>query len=193
MKAKGSFFFTGNLYRNKSFQPILARIIKDGHYLGPHSDKHLLYCDWAKRDSLLVDQKTFAKDLLANIQAMPPVARDTGSFKLFIPPYEWYNDSIASWSKELGYQLFNFTPGLITNADYTTPDMKNYRSNAAILEQALGKEQTNPSGLNGFIILCHIGTDPRRREGVLGYLFPLMHYLDQKGYRFVTVKELLTH
>lgn len=193
LQAKGSFFFTGNLYRNKKFAPILQRIIKDGHYLGPHSDQHLLYCDWTKRDSLLVDKQTFTKDLLANIEAMPAQAVDKATLKYFIPPYEWYNDSIAKWSTELGFQLFNFTPGLITNADYTTPEMKNYRSNTTILEQAIAMEKSNPSGLNGFILLSHIGSDPKRKEGTLSYLFPLLNYLNRKGYRFVAVNELLRH
>lgn len=192
-QAKGSFFFTGNLYRNEKFTPILRRIIKDGHYLGPHSDKHLLYCDWSKRDSLLIDKQTFTADLLANIRSMPREAVDTSPNKYFIPPFEWYNDTIASWSAALGFQLFNFTPGLITNADYTTPDMKNYRSSAVILEQAIAMERTNPSGLNGFILLAHIGSDPKRKEGTVSYLFPLLQYLNQKGYRFVTVNQLLRH
>lgn len=152
-----------------------------------------MYCDWTKRDSLLIDQKTFREDLLANLRVMPKEAIDPVIPRYFIPPYEWYNDSISTWSADMGFQLFNFTPGLITHADYTTPDMKNYRSSQAILEQAVAFEKNHPSGLNGFILLSHIGTDPKRTEGVVSYLAPLLQYLDQKGYRFVTVKDLLTH
>src|SRR5688500_20282411 len=32
-------------------------------YLGSHSDKHLLYCDWTTRDSLLVTRQEFDTDL----------------------------------------------------------------------------------------------------------------------------------
>ena len=31
--------------------------------MGSHSDRHLLYCDWTKRDSLLVSRKEFTVDL----------------------------------------------------------------------------------------------------------------------------------
>src|SRR5579863_6214862 len=44
--ARASFFVTGDFLDNPQFQPLAQRIIKDGHYLGPHSDKHLLYCPW---------------------------------------------------------------------------------------------------------------------------------------------------
>src|SRR5690348_4220582 len=54
---KGSFFLTGNFYRN--FKPLVQHLQDDGHYLGSHSDKHLLYCDWEKRDSLLVTHQEF--------------------------------------------------------------------------------------------------------------------------------------
>jgi len=35
--------------------------------LGPHSDQHLLYCDWDKRDSLLVTREDFRIDLQLNM------------------------------------------------------------------------------------------------------------------------------
>ena len=56
-KIKASFFFTGRFYRNPKFQPLIRQAKQQGHYLGPHSDQHLLYCDWAKRDSLLITKK----------------------------------------------------------------------------------------------------------------------------------------
>lgn len=39
----------------------------------------------------------------------------------FIPPYEHYNATISSWARQLGLQVINYTPGTITNGDYTTP------------------------------------------------------------------------
>ena len=49
-KIKASFFFTGRFYRNLSFKNSIEQLRKDGHYLGAHSDQHLLYCDWNKRE-----------------------------------------------------------------------------------------------------------------------------------------------
>jgi peptidoglycan/xylan/chitin deacetylase (PgdA/CDA1 family) len=61
MKVKASFFLTGDFIRN---QPIwVTELRDDGHYVGPHSDKHLLYCDWTKRDSLLVPLPLIQKDI----------------------------------------------------------------------------------------------------------------------------------
>jgi len=53
---KGAFFFTGRFYRNPAFQSFILTLHENGHYLGPHSDEHLLYCDWAKRTGVLFFQ-----------------------------------------------------------------------------------------------------------------------------------------
>ena len=50
-KVKGSFFLTGDFVR--SYEGLVKDIAKNGHFVGAHSDKHLLYCDWTNRDSLL--------------------------------------------------------------------------------------------------------------------------------------------
>jgi peptidoglycan/xylan/chitin deacetylase (PgdA/CDA1 family) len=111
--------------------------------------------------------------------------------KFFLPPYEWYNDTIATWTKEMGLQLINFTPGTRSNADYTWPGLKNYQSTEAIYNSIFGYEQSNPHGLNGFILLLHIGTDPRRTDKFYLRLPQLIKYLYAKGYQFQTVNQLL--
>ena len=45
-RVKASFFFTGRFYRNPAFKKIVRQLKQGGHYLGPHSNEHLLYCDW---------------------------------------------------------------------------------------------------------------------------------------------------
>ncbi|MDB5192911.1 MAG: cellulase, partial [Segetibacter sp.] len=110
-KAKASFFLTGRFYRNKNFSTLIQRIKQQGHYLGPHSDQHLLYCDWDKRDSLLVTKVEFRRDLGANIKAIEKHGVKRYSINFFIPPYEWYNDTITAWTKEMKMQLVNFSPG----------------------------------------------------------------------------------
>lgn len=159
--------------------------------MGAHSDQHLLYCDWNKRDSLLVSNKEFSKDLLQNYAEMNKAGVTKGKAKFFLPPYEWYNDSIAAWTKAMGLQLINFTPGTLSHADYTTPGMKNYRSSEEIYTSITNYEQTKPAGLNGFILLIHIGTDPIRTDKFYKRLPGLIKYLKAKGYQFQTVDQLL--
>ena len=186
---KGSFFLTGNFYRNPAFTQLITRLKKDGHYLGSHSNRHLLYCDWYKRDSLLVTKEAFTTDLLNAYIIMDNWGITEKNAPFFLPPYEWYNDSIAAWTKQLGLQLINFTPGTLSNADYTTPDMQNYRTSDTIYQSIIRYEQTR--GLNGFILLLHIGTDSKRTDKMYHRLPRLIEYLKQKNYRLVRIDELL--
>jgi endoglucanase len=189
--SKASFFFTGRFYRNAANKQIIAQLRKQGNYLGPHSDQHLLYCDWNQRDSLLVTQRQFTNDLASNYKAMAAYGINKKDALYFLPPYEWYNDSIAAWAKQQGIQLVNYTPGTFSNADYTTPDMKNYRSSAAILDSIINYEQRSVTGLNGFILLVHIGTHPARTDKFYYQLPALLNYLRQRKYTLTTVSDLL--
>lgn len=188
---KASFFFTGRFYRNPAYKPVIGWLKKQGHYLGPHSDEHLLYCDWRKRDSLLVTKEQFNRDLNRNYMAMQAHGVNRNKARIFLPPFEWYNDSITSWSKQQGIQLVNFTPGTYSNADYTTPDMKNYRSSASILDSIINYEQRSANGLNGFMLLLHIGTHPARTDKFYHQLPQLISYLRTKGYVLTPVNELI--
>ena len=191
-KIKASFFLTGNFYRNKSFAGIIASIKKNGHYLGAHSDKHLLYCDWQKRDSLLVTKEVFTKDLKAAYRELAKLGITARQAPYFLPPYEWWNDSIASWTKLKGLQLVSFSAGTRSNADYTYPEMGNrYADSRTILQSVLNYEQQSAGRMNGFILLLHIGTDPRRTDKFYSLLPALIATMKEKGYQFTTIEEVM--
>ena len=188
---KASFFLTGRFYENSAFQKIIQQLKKDGNYLGPHSNGHLLYCDWNNRDSLMVTKEDFTNDLLTNLDVMHDKGINTFKTKYFLPPYEWYNDSITKWTKELGLKLINYTPGTLSHADYTTPEDKNYRGSDVIYRSIIDYEKNSASGLKGFILLVHIGTDTKRTDKFYKKLPQLIHYFKDKGYHFQTVEQLL--
>ncbi|HYM95171.1 MAG TPA: polysaccharide deacetylase family protein, partial [Chitinophagaceae bacterium] len=190
-KIKASFFFTGNFYRNPGFKKVIIDLKRNKNYLSTHSDRHLLYCDWFNRDSLLVTRNEFTKDLQKSFSTMSSLGIIEKDAPFFLPPYEWYNDSISAWTKELGHQLINYSPGTLSNTDYTTPDLKNYRSSEEIYNSILHYEQSKSSGLNGFILLLHIGTDAKRTDKFYNHLPELIKYLKAKGYQFQTVEQLL--
>ena len=190
-KVKASFFLTGRFYCNPAFKNIIQQLKKDGHYLGAHSNEHLLYCDWTKRDSLLVTHEQFNNDLLQNYSAMKQYGINKADAPYFLPPYEWYNDTIAAWTRQLQLQLINFTPGTLSHADYTTPSMKNYRSSEVIMQSIVDYEQQHANGLNGFILLMHIGVGPERKDKFYDRLGELISRLRLNGYTIKTLQQLL--
>jgi peptidoglycan/xylan/chitin deacetylase (PgdA/CDA1 family) len=189
----GSFFFTGRFYRHPAFQPGIRKLYRQHNYLGPHSNAHLLYADWTRRDSTLVTEDSFRTDLQKCLAAIHALGIDTGGPHYFIPPYEWWNDTVAAWSRGIGWQLINFTPGIRTNADYTYPEMgRSYLGSDAILQSLKQYESARPASLNGAIILIHAGTDPRRKDKLYDHLDSLLAWLGSKGYRCVTIPRLLS-
>jgi peptidoglycan/xylan/chitin deacetylase (PgdA/CDA1 family) len=186
-----SFFLTGNFYSNPKFTRTIKKLHGDGHYLGAHSNKHLLYCDWEQRDSLLVSKQEFTQDLLENYGKMEEFNIGKEDARYFLPPYEWYNDSIAKWTGDMGLKLVNMTHGTLSHADYTTPDMKNYRSSDEIFQSIINFEEQNKTGLNGFLLLMHIGTDTSRMDKLYHYLEPLIEHLKKKDYQLQRIKSLL--
>lgn len=193
-KIKASFFFTGRFYRNDSFQLSIRKLKKQDHYLGPHSDEHLLYCDWTKRDSLLVTKDSFSLDIDGNMQTMKAIGIAIHQPHYFIPPYEWWNDSISKWSEKKGLRLVSFTSGIRTNADYTYPELGSaYKSSNWIINSLKALVSSSPKTLNGAIILTHSGTDPRRKDKLYNRLDEIIIYLKKNGYQFKRIDELIAN
>ena len=188
---KASFFLTGRFYRTRANRQIIERLKKDGHYLGPHSDAHLLYADWTDRSKTLVTREQFERDLNDNFAAMRPFGIDRKQVPFFLPPYEWYNREIVDWSSAMGYQIVNFTPGTRSNADYMADDDKNYISSDDILQRIKDYEAKDPNGLNGFILLTHIGSGPKRTDKFHDRIDELVSLLKIRGYKPVRIDELL--
>lgn len=187
---KGSFFVTGKFLRTEAFKPLVERVVAEGHYLGPHSDGHLLYCDWAEREKSLVTKEQFVADLQKNLAALGDAgARGKASPKFFVPPFEWYNREQVAWSRELGLTLINFTPGSGSNRDYAREDDKHFVPSQRIFDDILAYEQKDPHGLNGFLLLLHVGSG--RKDPFHAHLGPLCDELAKRGYRFERVDELL--
>jgi peptidoglycan/xylan/chitin deacetylase (PgdA/CDA1 family) len=188
---QASFFLTGRFYRNVNFKSAIGRLRRDGHYLGAHSDEHLLYCDWNKREQLLISHEKFEQDLNNNYATMRAFGISKSNARFFLPPFEWYNPSISDWTAGMSLQLINFTPGTLSNADYTTPEMKNYLGSEAILQRIKAYEAQDPAGLNGFILLSHIGVGPERTDKFYDHLDELLGWLKSKKYKLVRIDQLL--
>ncbi|WP_192350501.1 polysaccharide deacetylase family protein [Algoriphagus sp. Y33] len=176
---KGSFFLTGDFVRKH--KELVSQLAASGHYVGAHSDKHLLYCDWVKRDSLLVSVEEIKKDILDNVKELNALEIFP---RIFLPPYEWYNRQVVQIASEVGQYTVNFSPGTRSNADYTTPQMKNYVASEEILASIYEYESSH--GMNGFHLLIHPGTDPVRKDKFYFHMAGLIKELRQRGYGFDT-------
>jgi endoglucanase len=190
--AKGSFFLTGDFLANTNFHSLVQRLVRDGHYLGPHSDKHVLYCPWEGPKTTLVSRPAFESDLESNLRKIERFGVKRAQIRYFLPPYEHYNAEIVGWAKGMGLTLVDYTPGTRSNADYTGEADKNFVSSKTIFDSIVAKDQQDPNGLNGFILLLHIGSGPGRADKFHSRFGDLLDYLANKGYQLVRIDDLLS-
>jgi len=191
-RGHASFFLTGAFLTNQQFTPFVRRMEAGGHYVGPHSDGHLLYCEWDTARKTLVTHDEFCTDLATNLAKLPKSFRKSArSMRFFLPPFEQYNSEISGWSADMGLTLINYTPGTGSNADYTGEADANFVSSHAIYDSILKREREDPHGLNGFILLLHVGSGPGRTDKFHYRFGELLDHLAGKGYKFVRVDELL--
>jgi len=102
-----------------------------------------------------------------------------------MPPYEWYNKKVVHIASQLDQITVNFSSGTRSNADYTTPDMPNYISSNDILESIYSYLSLN--SMNGFHLLIHPGTSPRRKDKFYLHLDQLISKLKKEGYQFFEI------
>jgi len=189
--AKGSFFLTGKFVANPALQPLIRQLAAAGHYFSVHSDQHLLYCAWDKERQTLVTQQNFQSDLEKNFQRFDSLQLAQPPGRYFIPPFEHYNSQIVAWAAAMNATLINYTPGTRSHADYTGEADQNFTSSQTIFDSILKREQTDPHGLNGFILLLHLGSGPARADKFHLRFGELLDALAGKGYEFVRVDDLL--
>lgn len=189
---KASFFFIGDFYRTPEFEPLIRRIRDEGHYLGPHSDKHPLYASWENPPKLLISREDFEADLAGNMAELARFGVPKEKARFFIPPYEHYTEEIAQWTTANGMVLINYTPGCRSHADYMEDDDPKYATSEVMVQSVLDKEKSDPDGLNGFMLLMHIGAGPgRTRDHLYKHLGGMLDELARRGYSFVRIDELL--
>src|SRR5207249_2485841 len=130
-------------------------------------------------------------DVSRNITRASRFGAPASAIRYFLPAYEHYNAEIGEWTKGIDLILINYTPGTRSNADYTGEADKNFVSSKAIFESIVTKEQRDPNGLNGFLLLLHVGAGPGRADKFHTRFGELLDYLSAKGYQFVRLDALL--
>lgn len=185
-----SFFLTGGFLANPNQRALVEQMVAGGHYVGPHSHAHPLYCDWDDRSRTLVSRGFFESDLRRNIRDLRRLgANPRGDPIYFIPPYEWFNSDQVRWADAMNVRLFNFTPGSGSNRDWIPESDPKFISSRDIVEGVLEYERSTAGGLNGFLLLFHLGST--RKDLMDEELRPLLTTLKGRGYSFLRIDQLL--
>ena len=186
--AKASFFFTGNCLRMKEHKALIKRAIRNGNYVGGHSDGHLLYSPWGQPDSSNYTFNEIISDLQRNFSELSKFGVKEDEARWFLPPYEHYNKLSVCALEAAGVKLVNYTPGIATPADYTLPSMSNYQTSDNLLKKLYAFEAE--STLNGAILLIHPGVQDSRPDKLFDRLGEIIDTLRSKGYVFKSLSSV---
>jgi endoglucanase len=187
-KVPAAFFLTGGYLAQEKLKPLIRRMFAEGHLVGPHSHGHLLYAPWEDRNKSLVSEKEFKSDLDLSIKELETYGKLNRPI-YFVPPYEWYNAQHVAWAKELDCRLICFTSGSGSHRDWIPEGEKRFKPSQEILADILKHEQDSPNGLNGHLLLLHLGS--KRQDKMHDQLQKLIDEIQNRGYKIVRADRLL--
>jgi len=164
---KATFFIIGN--KAERYPGLVKREADEGHELGNHTYRHLYYNNKVS-ERLFKEELQKTQDAIYKASGQKP--------HLFRPPGGYYNENLVRIAKKEGFKIVMWSWHLNTN-DWNTPGVAKITS--TILNNAR----------NGNIVLFHDFVEGQTQT--ISALKQILPELKNRGYRFVTISELLTY
>jgi peptidoglycan/xylan/chitin deacetylase (PgdA/CDA1 family) len=192
-----TFFLTGKFVER--YPQTVRQIVEEGHEVGNHTYSHPHLTEYAASGRQVTKTGVDREFVQSQLKKMEEVFRElTGRdvVRLWRPPFGEHNREIRSWAAELGYRTVGWTVESQNGENFDTrdwvadPESENYLSAEEIRDMILKAADAVPNGLNGAIILMHLGSH-RSSDFPHRKLPEIIEKLRKRGYRFVTVSELI--
>jgi peptidoglycan/xylan/chitin deacetylase (PgdA/CDA1 family) len=195
---RSTMFVTGGFIRR--FPQVVIRAAQEGHEIGNHTLTHPRLTTYAENQTQSTRPNVTRQLVINELEGAARVLADRTGLR-FVPlwraPYGEYNRRICEWALEAGYIHIGWRQGggwgrnLDTNDWVPDEDSPAYRSPQEVYDKIV-HIASQPGGLNGGIILMHLGTERKQRsQRVHIILGMLIDTLRNMGYEPVTVSELL--
>jgi peptidoglycan/xylan/chitin deacetylase (PgdA/CDA1 family) len=195
---KATMFLTGQFIRK--FPDVTRTITEEGHEIGNHTLSHDHFTTWAtdRTHTLLPHvHADYVKSQLSSVRALYRQVTGREMSPLWRIPYGEYNASVCAWARSFGHlhvgwrQGRTWRQGLDSNdwiPDEHTPGFKRPQE---VMDKILAIAETKPYGINGGIILMHLGTERSQPDMQVHYIIgALIDSLRERGHTFVTISEL---
>ncbi|MFC9707848.1 polysaccharide deacetylase family protein [Paenibacillus sp. NPDC056933] len=164
-QAKGTFFVLGKWA--EKFPELIQQEQREGHEIANHTYGHMYAVRSTRADKYSREMNTAEKSIVEAGAERP---------LLFRPPGGYYNDMVIQVAKQHGYTIVLWSWHQDTR-DWSSPGV------SAIVNKVLKNAR------NGDIVLFHDKVEGRSQT--VTALKTILPKLQEQGYRFVTVSELL--
>lgn len=186
---KCTMFLTGEFIRK--YPDIVKLIIEDGHEVANHSLDHPHLTDYEINGQNSTRKKVNRRFFRHQLNGTDSLFYNIFKKRLkpfWRAPYGEINREILFWAAELGYRHVGWSSRCDSWDWVVDKKSKLYRTSEEIRNYFLDFEEK--SGLNGRIILMHLGTE-RKDDFPYETLDGLIKELKKRGYAFKPVSELL--
>jgi peptidoglycan/xylan/chitin deacetylase (PgdA/CDA1 family) len=195
---KATMFVTGGFVRR--YPDVVRRMVAEGHEIGNHTNSHPHLTSWETdhTHTLLpaITQPILRSELAqANEAFRSLIGADMAP--LWRAPYGEKNSVLCSWGQGAGYLHVGWKQGQTWRENLDSydwvPDEETpgYHTPEEIHDKIMTLARSKPAGINGGIILMHLGTE-RKETGtqVHRMLGRLIEELRDMGYTLVTASEM---
>ncbi|MDR0330279.1 MAG: polysaccharide deacetylase family protein [Chitinispirillales bacterium] len=195
---KSTMFLTGAFIRK--YPQVVINIAMQGHELGNHTMNHPRLTTYADNMTQTTRSGISRQSIINELSGAARALADHTGLRfapLWRAPYGEYNREICRWAIDAGYIHIGWRQGgswrtnLDTNDWVPNASHPGYKSPEEVFDKIINIAK-KPGGLNGGIILMHLGTErsPRSQQ-VHIILGRLIDALRSMGYEPTTVSDLL--
>ncbi len=173
-RVHATFFLLG--INVEKYPAIAKRIVSEGHVIGNHSYSHSELLSKMPIEDFQADVR-HAENLIVNATGLQP--------RYYRPPFNSHTPSMDQQLKDMGYVVVLWDVGGARDWDQCT-------SSESIVEHIITK--TLQGKKHQHIILLHDGRDVQigyPRQNVIQALPQIIGKLKGRGYRFVTVEQII--
>jgi peptidoglycan/xylan/chitin deacetylase (PgdA/CDA1 family) len=197
---KATMFLSGRFLQRQ--QDVVRRILGDGHEVGSHTYSHPHLTSYAQDHTQTtlpsVTEAFLARELLITDSVFTALYGGARMSPLWRSPYGDHNRIICLWGQRAGFLHIGWGQGRtwrrnLDSNDWTpNEETAGYHTPQEVYDKIVSLAGEAPGGINGGIILMHLGTVRTLRDKQVHLILGrLIDTLGSMGYRMVTVSELL--
>jgi peptidoglycan/xylan/chitin deacetylase (PgdA/CDA1 family) len=182
--AKASFFVPSDFLAWPVNAGFVRSAAAEGHFVGPQSDN---WTEFTKVGTRATTYATVEEHL--NLLGQAGVSRN--QMRFFLPTSDQLNSTVVENGRGYGMSMITGTPGTLSLRTTTQENTAEFTSSQRILESILNREHSGSNGLNGFQLLFQLDSGDRHTDKFYTRFGELLDTLQNRGYEFVRLDELL--
>src|SRR5262249_2519019 len=183
-RAKASFFVSSDFMSWPMNAGFIRAAYGEGHFVGPESD------DWDEF-SKVGDRATAYGSVEEHLNLLGEAGISRNEMRFFLPTSDQLNSTVVEHGRRYGMSMITGTPGTLSLKTTSQEDGRGVISSQRIFESILNRERSGKNGLNGFQLLFQLDSGTRQTDKFYARFAELLDTLQNRGYEFVRLDELL--